>query len=190
MRFTLAAVAVATALTVTLTACGSGDDSASTTTRTGGDAAATCPTEVPAANTAADWDFSGQSGSVAVVAPTDSSAPRIDVQAPFSVAETTVQTLQTGDGPVVADTATVSVCYEGVNGRTGDIFDSSYTNGTPVQFPLNAVIDGFRLAIAGQTVGSTVAVAMTSADGYANGMPAAGIEIGDTLVFAIQILDG
>ena len=37
--------------------------------------------------------------------------------------------------------------------------------------------------------GSTVAVAMTSADGYPDGQPSAGIEKGDSLVFAIKILD-
>ena len=48
---------------------------------------------------------------------------------------------------------------------------------------------GFQKAIAGQKVGSTVAVAMTSADGYPDGQPSAGIEKGDSLVFAIKILD-
>ena len=109
--------------------------------------------------------------------------------APFSVTETQVHTLQAGDGPVVADTATVSVCYMGVNGRDGSVFDSSYERGAPAEFPLNGVVPGFQKAIAGQKVGSTVAVAMTSADGYPDGQPAAGILQGDTLVFAIKILD-
>lgn len=104
------------------------------------------------------------------------------------MAQTQVQTLQAGDGPVVGDTATVSVCYMGVNGRDGSVFDSSYQRGTPASFPLTGVVPGFQKAIAGQTVGSTVAVAMTSEDGYPNGQPGAGILPGDTLVFAIKIL--
>ncbi|MGB2719317.1 MAG: FKBP-type peptidyl-prolyl cis-trans isomerase, partial [Rhodococcus sp. (in: high G+C Gram-positive bacteria)] len=60
--------------------------------------------------------------------------------------------------------------------------------GAPVEFPLDGVVAGFQKAIAGQTVGSTVAVAVTSADGYATGNPAAGIEPGDSLIFAISIL--
>ena len=76
----------------------------------------------------------------------------------------------------------------GVNGRDGTVFDSSYERGVPVDFPLDRVVPGFQKAIAGQKVGSTVAVAMTSADGYANGNPQAGIEAGDTLVFAIKII--
>jgi peptidylprolyl isomerase len=77
----------------------------------------------------------------------------------------------------------------GVNGRDGTVFDSSYERGEPAEFALDQVVPGFQKAIAGQKVGSTVAVAMTSADGYPNGEPRAGIQPGDTLVFAIKILD-
>ena len=107
---------------------------------------------------------------------------------PFSVTQTQVHTLQAGDGPVVAPTATVSVCYMGVNGRDGSVFDSSYERGAPVEFPLTGVVPGFQKAIAGQRVGSTVAVAMVSADGYPDGQPRAGIRPGDSLIFAIKIL--
>ena len=93
-----------------------------------------------------------------------------------------------GSGPVVAPTAQVSVCYMGVNGRDGSVFDSSYERGEAADFPLTGVVPGFQKAIAGQKVGSTVAVAMISADGYPNGQPRAGIEPGDSLVFAIKIL--
>ena len=107
---------------------------------------------------------------------------------PFSVDATQVKTLKAGDGPVVAPTATVSVCYMGVDGRDGHVFDSSYNRGEPVEFPLDGVVPGFQKAIAGQKVGSTVAVAMVSADGYPQGQPRAGIAPGDTLIFAIKIL--
>jgi len=95
------------------------------------------------------------------------------VQPPFSVTDTQVHTLKPGDGPVVADTAVVTVCYMGVNGRDGTVFDNSYERGEPVDFPLDGVVAGFQKAIAGQKVGSTVAVAMSSADGYPEGQPAA-----------------
>ena len=76
----------------------------------------------------------------------------------------------------------------GVNGRDGSVFDSSYQQGAPVAFSLDGVVTGFQKAITGQKVGSTVAVAMTSADGYPDGQPSAGIRPGDTLIFAIKIL--
>ncbi|MCV7038347.1 peptidylprolyl isomerase [Mycolicibacterium moriokaense] len=209
MSSTVALAAGATLLVTTLAACGSDSDSAAsststTTTTSAADpfsvtetqtppaapaAASTCPTAAPADTGTPEWTLPGDTGSVSVTGSTDTTAPNIKVDTPFSVSETTVQTLQPGDGPVVADTATVSVCYMGVNGRDGSVFDSSYQRGYPEEFPLNGVVPGFQKAIAGQKVGSTVAVAMTSADGYADGQPAAGILPGDTLVFAIKILD-
>lgn len=132
--------------------------------------------------------MTGATGSVAVTGSTDTAAPRVDVTAPFSVTQTEVHTLRGGDGPVVAPTAKVSVCYMGVNGRDGSVFDSAYQRGAPVDFPLDGVVPGFQKAIAGQKVGSTVGVAVVSADGYPDGEPRAGIRPGDTLVFAIKIL--
>ena len=151
-------------------------------------AAGSCPTVAPQNGGAPEWTLIGTTGSVAVTGSTDSTAPRITVTAPFSVNQTQVQTLHAGDGQVVPATAKVSVCYMGVNGRDGSVFDSSYERGAPVDFPLTGVVPGFQKAIAGQKVGSTVGVAMTSADGYPNGQPSAGIRPGDTLVFAIKIL--
>ena len=66
--------------------------------------------------------------------------------------------------------------------------DDSYERGAPVDFPLGRIVPGVQKAIVGQKVGSTVAVAVTSADGYPNGQAGAGIRPGDTLVFAIKIL--
>ena len=147
----------------------------------------TCPTAAPE-NGTPEWTLPGTTGSVAVTGSTETTAPYVKVDAPFSVTETQVHTLQAGDGAVVAETATVSVCYMGVNGRDGTVFDSSYDRGAPVEFPLDGVVAGFQKAIAGQKVGSTVAVAVTSADGYPEGQPSAGIQQGDTLIFAIKIL--
>ena len=152
-------------------------------------AARTCPTAAPANGGTPGWTLPGTTGSVAVTGSTDTTAPLVKVGAPFSVTETQVQTLQASDGPVVAPTATVSVCYMGVNGRDGTVFDSSYERGAPEEFPLDRVVPGFQKAIAGQKVGSTIAVAMAPADGYPDGQPSAGIEKGDTLVFAIKVLD-
>jgi peptidylprolyl isomerase len=147
-----------------------------------------CPTQAPGNTGAPEWTLSGATGSVAVTGSTDTAAPLITVTQPFSVTETAVHTLRDGGGPVVAPTATVSVCYMGVDGRDGKVFDSSYERGTPAQFPLDGVVPGFQKAIAGQKVGSTVGVAMSSADGYPEGQPQAGIQKGDSLIFAIKIL--
>jgi len=180
-----------------LAACGSDADAepgsstaaASTSSAAAAPAAASCPSAAPAAGGTPEWTLPGATGTVAVTGSTDSAAPEVTVTGPFSVTATQVHTLQAGAGPVVPDTATVSVCYMGVNGRDGTVFDSAYERGAPADFPLTGVVPGFQKAIAGQKIGSTVAVAMTSADGYPDGQPAAGIAQGDSLVFALKILD-
>jgi len=151
-------------------------------------AAGSCPTAAPQNGGTPDWTLSGNTGSIAVTGSTDTTAPLVNVTAPFSVTQTQVHTLHAGDGPVVPGTARVSVCYMGVNGRDGSVFDSSYQQGAPVAFSLDGVVPGFQKAITGQKVGSTVAVAMIPADGYPDGQPSAGIRPGDTLIFAIKIL--
>jgi hypothetical protein len=195
----VALVACAASIAVTLAACGSDTSTpsaskpstapavASSVTQAAGPDA-TCPTAPPANAGTPEWTLPGATGSVAVTGSTDTAAPVVTVTAPFSVAATQVQTLQAGNGPVVSPTASVSVCYMGVNGRDGTVFDSSYKRGEPADFPLDGVVPGFQKAIAGQKVGSTVGVAMVSADGYPDGQPRAGILPGDTLVFAIKIL--
>lgn len=187
-------LAASASLVLLTGACSSDEDGSSPAPTTSASASAdaatagTCPTAAPDSAATPEWTLAGDTGSIAVLGSTDTAAPAVTVEAPFGVAETQVKTLTVGDGPVVADDAEVSVCYLGVNGRDGSTFDSSYERGAPVDFPLNGVVAGFQKAIAGQTVGSTVAVAVTSADGYPNGQPQAGIEPGDSLIFAIAIL--
>ncbi len=194
-------MACAASLVMTLAACGSDTTEPSSATSPSVAEVATSsvtepaprlwggPTRAPATGGTPEWTLPGTTGNVSVIGSTDTAAPLVNVTAPFSVTESQVHTLKPGDGPVVADTATVSVCYMGVNGRDGTVFDSSYERGVPVEFPLDGVVAGFQKAIAGQTVGSTVGVAVTSADGYPEGQPGAGIQPGDTLIFAIKILD-
>ena len=181
----------ACAVSFALAGCGSHTDTSSASppsTATSAASAGACPTAAPTASGAAEWTLKGATGNVEVTGSTDSTAPAVNVESPFSVTETQVHTLKEGDGPVVAPTARVNVCYMGVDGRDGHVFDSSYERGAPVEFPLEGVVPGFQKALVGQKVGSTVGVAMTSADGYPQGEPRAGIKPGDTLVFAIKIL--
>lgn len=195
----VALAAFAVPFVMALASCGSDPDSSSKSTPSIAEvatssvvdtatAASACPTGAPDNAGTPEWTLSGTTGGVAVTGSTDTTAPHVKVDPPFSVTETQVHTLQAGDGPVVADHATVSVCYMGVNGRDGSVFDSSYERGTPVEFPLDGVVPGFQKAIAGQKVGSTVGVAVASADGYPDGQPRAGIQPGDSLIFAIKIL--
>jgi peptidylprolyl isomerase len=108
-----------------------------------------------------------------------------DITAPE---QTMIGLLKQGDGTVVQSGDTVTLQYQGVNLRTGKVFDQSWGKG-PTQLSTTGVIPGFAKALVGQKVGSQVIVMIPPADGYgSSGQSAAGIEGTDTLIFVIDIL--
>lgn len=116
----------------------------------------------------------------------DDGAPVITVPASDPPTDVAVDTLRRGDGPVVAPGDSVLVQYTGVRWSDGSVFDSSWDRGTPVSFVTTQVVDGFRLALEGQSVGSQVLVVVPPAFGYG---AVEGNELqNETLVFVIDIL--
>lgn len=96
--------------------------------------------------------------------------------------------LKKGDGPVVAEGATVTVQYQGTAWDTGEVFDQSWGR-APSSFALSGVVPGFAQAIAGQTVGSQVIAVIPPALGYGEASASNTSELaGKTLVFVIDIL--
>lgn len=172
-----------------LSACGSDEpDPAATATPT-----STAPAETPAATPEATpapaaTTSSNNLDGIVVEGPWNE-APKLTVPAPWGVDETRTKVIIPGEGAVVAENGTVEVHYIGMNGRTGEVFDESWTS-QPVAFPLDQVVPGFKKGLEGQRVGSRVVIAMPGVDGYDSmgGNPQAGIEQGDTLVFAVDIL--
>lgn len=170
-----------------LSACGSNQsDPAATPTPTASAGTPTATAEAtpaPAATTPAN-NLDG----IVVEGPAGE-APKVTVPSPWGVDETRSKVILPGDGAVVAENGTVEVHYIGVNGRTGQVFDQSWTS-QAVAFPLDQVVPGFKKGLEGQRVGSRVLVAMPGADGYdaMGGNAQAGIEKGDTLVFVVDIL--
>ncbi|GAB09025.1 FKBP-type peptidyl-prolyl cis-trans isomerase [Gordonia araii NBRC 100433] len=188
MRKSALIAAVTLSAALVLAGCGSKDSTDDADD--GAPEVGTCPTAAPAADAKTDWSLDGTSGSIKVVSPSKSHAPGVTVQGPFTVSETKVHTLREGSGDqTITEADMVSVCYMGVNGRDGNVFDSAYQRGAPASFPLTNVVTGFQKAIVGQKPGATVAVAMTPADGYGpmGGQPDAGIQAQDALIFVLQI---
>lgn len=140
----------------------------------------------PAANEPAATSISGVS-----VGGEFGEKPDVSIDTPVSVDETTVDTLTEGEGDEVAAGDTLVADYVGLIGRTGEQFDSSYDRGQPVTFSTDGVIPGLAKAVEGQTVGSRVVVAVAPEDGWGpqGGVPDAGIEQDDTLVFVIDIVE-
>lgn len=170
-----ALLAGAVAALAALTGCGNGQG-------------APTPTPTPSASASPAPSIS-PSPDLSAVSVTDAQPPVVTVKAPWAIASTQVKVLREGKtGQKIGSDATVTINYVGVNGRTGEIFDSSYRTGKPATFPLNGVIPGFKKGLEGQQVGSRVLVGVTGADGYPTGREEAKIEPGDSLVFVIDIL--
>ena len=149
-----------------------------------------------------EWTLRGATGSVSVTGPTATTAPLIEVDAPFSVTQTQVHTVQVGDGPVLTPPAGptwVSLCLMSVNGRTGSVdwIESSYDSEEGgvthvgrgvIQWPLSIELPLGKV-IVGQRVGSTVAVAYAPAAGETDGpQRSGGRRAGDTTISVIKIL--
>lgn len=116
--------------------------------------------------------------------------PTITVKAPWAIDKTRVQVLTQGKGAVV-DPSYIWAYYQGVNGRTGKVFDGNFGSGQTAMFNLEQVVPGFKTALEGQRVGSRVLVAMPGSDGYDSqgGQSSADIAVGDTLIFVIDVVE-
>ena len=117
-------------------------------------------------------------------------APKVTVKSPWAIDKTRTKVLTPSEGAVVKAGQTVEVNYHGVDGRTGKTFDESFSRGTPIAFSLAQVVPGFSKGLVGQRQGSRVVIAMPGKDGYdaSGGNPQAGIEVGDTLIFVVDLV--
>jgi peptidylprolyl isomerase len=133
-------------------------------------------------------------GSLPTVTAAQGGAPTVKIPNGVTPPKTlTVQTLIKGSGPAVTKGQTVVAQYSGVIYRTGKVFDSSWSRGTPFSFQIGAspsqVITGWDKGLIGQTVGSRVMLVIPPSDGYGSaGQSQAGIKGTDTLVFVVDIL--
>ena len=100
-----------------------------------------------------------------------------------------------GEGDEVKKGDQLTIHYTGVTwkkGAEGEKFDSSHDRGAPTSFPIGVgrLIPGWDETLVGKKVGSRVELIVPPAKGYGEeGMPNAGIEGDDTLVFVVDILD-
>jgi peptidylprolyl isomerase len=135
---------------------------------------------VPASNNFDEVTVTGQYGK----------PPKVQVKSPWAIDKTRTKVLTPSKGAQIKDGYTVEVNYHGVDGRTGETFDSSFSRGAPVAFNLAQVVPGFSKGLVGQRQGSRVVIAMPGSDGYdaSGGNPQAGIEVGDTLIFVVDVV--
>jgi len=98
------------------------------------------------------------------------------------------EVISEGMGRKPAANDTVRVHYEGTL-TDGTVFDSSYSRGEPIEFPLNGVIPGWTEGLQLMNVGSKYRLIIPSNLGY--GSQGAGPQIPpySTLVFQVELLD-
>jgi FKBP-type peptidyl-prolyl cis-trans isomerase len=102
-----------------------------------------------------------------------------------------VTTLVKGTGAVVKKGDDIAAQYTGSIWRTGQVFQSSWSSGSPFTTTIGEgqVITGWDKGLVGQRVGSRVLLIIPPADGYGTaGQSTVGIKGTDTLVFVVDIL--
>ena len=92
-----------------------------------------------------------------------------------------------GDGAEAQPGGTVTVHYLGVDYDSGEEFDSSWSRGQSITFPLTSLIEGWKRGIPGMKVGGRRTLTVPPALAYG---PAGGSHrlAGQTLIFVIDLL--
>ncbi len=116
--------------------------------------------------------------------------PTLDFAGERPSGDLLVEVLTEGTGPEVEPGDQIQCHYLG-QVWDGDVFDNSYDRGEALAFQIGVgmVIRGWDDGLVGHKVGSRVLLSIPSEYGYGDrGVPAAGIQGGDTLVFVTDIL--
>jgi FKBP-type peptidyl-prolyl cis-trans isomerase len=96
--------------------------------------------------------------------------------------------IKQGEGAQPTSSDTVRVHYQGTL-LDGTEFDSSYKRESPVEFPVNQVIQGWQEALPLMKVGSTYELYIPAALAYGDRGAPPYIEPGSTLLFKVELLD-
>jgi peptidylprolyl isomerase len=96
-----------------------------------------------------------------------------------------------GDGPEAEVGHTVVAHYVGVAFSTGEEFDSSWSRGDPLAFPLGKgrVIKGWDQGLVGMRVGGRRKLVIPSDLAYGKQGAGGAIAPGETLIFVVDLVD-
>lgn len=116
----------------------------------------------------------------------DRSKPEIDAPAGPAPEVLESRDLIVGEGAEAAPGDTVTVHYVGVEYDTGEEFDSSWSRGESIQFPLRGLIQGWQDGIPGMREGGRRELIIPPHLAYG---PAGGHFLGGkTLIFVIDLI--
>jgi FKBP-type peptidyl-prolyl cis-trans isomerase len=118
-------------------------------------------------------------------------APQVTVPHVAAPATLQVRQLIKGAGQPVRSGQVLAIQYSGYIWRTGQVFDSSWTNGHVFSTVIGRkqVVDGWDQGLVGQPVGSRVLLVIPPSAGYGDkGLQQVGIKGDDTIVYVVDIL--
>ena len=117
------------------------------------------------------------------------SKPEIEVPDGAPPCELVIQDIVEGDGDEAEEGSTVSVHYVGVSWSTGEEFDSSWEQGSPIDLSLMQVIPGWQQGIPGMKEGGHRRLIIPPDLAYGDTPPPGStIKAGETLVFEIGLV--
>jgi len=112
--------------------------------------------------------------------------PELDFPEGPAPTEILIEDIVVGTGDEAQASSTVNVHYLGVEYESGEEFDSSWSRGESINFPLSNLIQGWQVGIPGMKIGGRRKLTIPPAQAYGErGMhPLAG----KTLIFVIDLL--
>lgn len=112
--------------------------------------------------------------------------PELDFPEGPAPTEILIEDVVVGTGDEAQASSTVNVHYLGVEYESGEEFDSSWSRGESINFPLSNLIQGWQVGIPGMKIGGRRKLTIPPAQAYGErGMhPLAG----KTLIFVIDLL--
>lgn len=117
---------------------------------------------------------------------TANTKPEIEFPEGPAPVELVIEDLVVGSGDEALASSTVDVHYLGVEYESGEEFDSSWSRGESINFPLRSLIQGWQVGIPGMKVGGRRKLTVPPAQAYGNG---GGHPLGGkTLIFVIDLL--
>jgi peptidylprolyl isomerase len=117
----------------------------------------------------------------------DKTKPEIEFYDGAAPEDLVTTDLTVGDGAQATPGATVDVHYVGVDLESGEEFDSSWSRGTSINFPLANLIAGWQQGIPGMRVGGRRQLIVPPHLAY--GAAGSGHQLsGRTLIFVIDLL--
>lgn len=174
-------------VSLALAACSSAADPSPSASETGAEPSASASASASPSPSATILEPTEVPGVTVTAGAKEGDAPVISMETPWEAKETTVEVLKEGTSDQVVGNGFVEVNYVGVNGRTGEVFDESFSTQPLTMTMPDGAITGFAKAVVGRTVGSRVLVGIPSEEAYPDGQGDA-IKAGDSLVFVIDIL--